>query len=130
MIGARQGKLNVSAEAARAMPAAPAVEELATARTQTRKDVLEVGRGGRRGPERSRVERPATESEQSQTEQAAPVLEATIADVLVRHPVTSEVKRRAQGQRRQPGAGQRTQRGTRRDMEYDDHPLVGLHPPV
>jgi hypothetical protein len=114
---ARQDELNVSAEAASAMPAAPAVEELATVRTQTRNDVLEVGRGGRGGPERSRVERPAAKREQSQTEQAAPDFEATIADVLVRHPVTGEVERRAQGQRRQPGAGQRTQRPTRRDME-------------
>ncbi len=109
--------MNVSAEAAGAMPAEPSVEELATVRTQTRKEVLEVWRGGGCGAERSRVERPATERQQSQTEQAAPDLETAIADVLVRHPVTGEVQRRAQGQRREPGAGQRTERRTRRDVE-------------
>ncbi len=109
--------MNVSAEAAGAMPAEPSVEELATVRTQTRKEVLEVWRGGGCGAERSRVERPATERQQSQTEHAAPDLETAIADVLVRHPVTGEVQRRAQGQRREPGAGQRTERRTRRDVE-------------
>jgi hypothetical protein len=48
------------------MPAARAVEQLAAARTQPRKDVLEIGRGGCGGPERGRIERPAPEREQSQ----------------------------------------------------------------
>jgi len=43
---ARQDELNVGAEATGAVPAAPAVEELAAVRTQPRKDVLEIGRGG------------------------------------------------------------------------------------
>ena len=80
------------------MPAAPAVEELAAVWTQPRQDVLEIGRGGRGGPERGWIERPAAEREQSQTEQAASDLEATVGDVLVRHPITGEMQRRTQRQ--------------------------------
>lgn len=103
------------------MPAAPAVEELAAVWTQPRQDVLEIGRGGRGGPERGWIERPAAEREQSQTEQAASDLEATVGDVLVRHPITGEMQRRTQRQCSEPRAGQRAQGSTRRDMERDDH---------
>jgi hypothetical protein len=118
---ARQDELIVRREATGAMPAAPAVKELAAVRTQPRKNVLEIGRGSRCGPKRGRIERPMAEREQRQTEEAAANLEATIGDVLVRHPITGQMQRRTEGEGGEPRACQRTQRSTRRDMERDDH---------
>jgi len=43
---AREDELNVRAQAAGAVPAPTTLEELAAVRTQPRKDVLEIGRGG------------------------------------------------------------------------------------
>jgi hypothetical protein len=118
---ARQDELNVGREATGAMPAAPAVKELAAVRAQPGKDVLEIGRGSRCGPNRGRIERPMTECEQRQTEEAAANLEATIGDVLMRHPITGQVQRRTEDKGGEPRACQRTQRSTRRDMKRDDH---------
>ena len=103
------------------MPSARAVKELAAVQTQPRNDVLEIGRarGGR--PERGRIERPAAEREQSQPNNAASDLEATIGDVVVRYPVTRQVQRRPQSQRSDPRAGQRSERTARRNMKRDDH---------
>ena len=115
-----QDELNVDAEASGAMPAAP-VEELAAVRTQLREDVFEVRRGGGAGSERGWVERATTEGEQRQTEEAAADLEATIGDVLVRHPITGQMQRRTEGEGSEPRACQRTQRSTGCDMERDDH---------
>jgi hypothetical protein len=118
---ARQDELNVRTEVTGAMPAVPAVKELAAVRTQPRKDVLEIGRGSRAGSERGRIERPTGQREQSKTEEAAADLEATIGDVLVRHPITGQMQRRTEGQGGEPRACQRTQPSTGRDMEGDDH---------
>ena len=118
---ARQDELNVRTEAAGTMPAAPAVKELAAVRTQPRKDVLEIGRGSRCGPKRGRIEQSTAEREQRQTEKAAANLEATIGDVLVRHPITGQMQRRTQAESGEPRARQRTQRSTGRDMNRDDH---------
>jgi hypothetical protein len=54
---ARQDKLNIRTEGSGAMPAAPAVKELAAVWTQLRKDVLKIGCGGRGRAERGWVER-------------------------------------------------------------------------
>lgn len=109
---ARQDELNVRREATGAMPAAPAVKELAAVRTQPGKDVLAIGRGSRCGPKRGRIERHMAECEQRQTEEAAANLEATIGDVLMRHPITGQVQRRTEGEGGEPRACQRTQRST------------------
>jgi len=107
---ARQHELNVRAQATGAVPAARAVEKLAPARTQPRTDVLEIGRGGRGGPERGGIERAAPAREQGHPDYAGSDLEATIGDVLVRHPIGSETEQRTEGQRGEPRAGQRTER--------------------
>jgi hypothetical protein len=65
-----QDELYVGTEPSGAMPAAP-VEELPAVWTQLREDVLEVRCGGRARPERGWIERPTTEREQPQREQAA-----------------------------------------------------------
>jgi len=118
---AREDELNARREATGAMPAAPAVKELAAVWTQPGKDVLEIGCGSRCGPKRGRIERPMAEREQRQTEEAALDLEATIGDVLVRHPITGQMQRRTEGEGGKPRACQRTQRSTGCDMERDDH---------
>src|SRR6266508_1804662 len=56
---AGEQELQVCREVSGAVPAAAAVEELATARAQEGEDVLEVGGGARRGTERRRIERAA-----------------------------------------------------------------------
>jgi hypothetical protein len=113
-------ELNVCAEAAGAMPAAP-VEELLAARTQPRDDVLEVGCGGGAGPERGWIERPPTKGEQHQCEQPASNLKRTLGEVLVRNSITGKMQRRPKGERGCPRSCQRTEQRTGRDMKRDDH---------
>src|SRR6478609_10772309 len=67
---ARQDKLNIRTEASGAMPAAPAMKELAAVRTQLRKDVLKIRCGGRGRAQRGWVERPTRERQQRKSEQA------------------------------------------------------------
>lgn len=123
---AGQEQLNVCTEASGAMPASAAVKELAAVRTQLRKDVLEIGCGGRAGAERGWVERPTREREQSKTEQAATDFEATVEDVLVGHAITGEMQRRTQCQGGKPRARERAQRRAGRDMKGHDHWRPGL----
>ena len=80
-------------------------KELAPVRAREAKEVLGVGDGRRDCSERRRVERPAGEREQSQPEQPAPDLEATIGDVPVRDPIAGEMQRRAESERSEPRAG-------------------------
>jgi hypothetical protein len=76
------------------------VEELAAARTQPRNEVLEVGRSGGGGAENDRIERSASAGEQTQAQQAAADLEASVGNVLVRDAIGNEVQRRAKQHRR------------------------------
>ena len=128
---ARQDKLNIRTEASGAMPAAPAMKELAAVRTQLRKDVLKIGCGGRGGAQRGWVERSTREREQRKSEQAASDFEATVDDVLVGHAITGEMEWRTQCQGGKPRASERAHRRTRRDMERHDHdcPVGGLARP-
>ena len=118
---AGQEELSVCAESTGAMPATPAVEELAAARTQPSKDVLEVGCRGRGRSECGGIERPAGDGEQSYRDYPAPDLKATVVDVLVWNPVTREMQWRTAGERNDPRVRQCTQRCTGGDMERDDH---------
>ena len=128
---ARQDKLNIRTEASGAMPAAPAMKELAAVRTQLRKDVLKIGCGGRGRAQRGWVERSTRQREQRKSEQAASDFEATVDDVLVGHAITGEMQWRTQRQSGKPRASERTHRRTRRDMERHDHdcPVGGLARP-
>jgi len=118
---AGQEELNVCAESTGAMPATPAVEELAAARTQPSKDVLEVGCRGRGRSECGGIERPAGDGEQSYRDYPAPDLKATVVDVLVWNSVTRKMQWRTAGERNDPRVRQCTQRCTGGDMERDDH---------
>lgn len=131
MIAPARTKLNIRTEASGAMPAAPAMKELAAVRTQLRKDVLKIGCGGRGRAQRGWIERSAREREQRKSEQAASDFEATVDDVLVGHAITGEMQWRTQCQGGKPRASERTHRRTRRDMERHDHdcPVGGLARP-
>jgi len=76
------------------MPATAPVEELPSARAQERENMLEV-RGGARGcAERRRIEGASPRREEEDASDAAADLEASGADVLVRHAVAREVENR------------------------------------
>jgi hypothetical protein len=128
---ARKDKLNIRTEPSGAMPAAPAMKELAAVRTQLRKHVLKIGCGGGGGAQRGWVERSTREREQRKSEQAASDFEATVDDVLVGHAITGEMEWRTQCQGGKPRANERAHRRTRRDMERHDHecPAGGLARP-
>ena len=76
------------------MPAAAAVKELLTAWTQRGEDMLEVGRRSRERPERHRVERPATHSQQPDTHDPARHLKRAAGDVLMRDTVGGQMQER------------------------------------
>jgi hypothetical protein len=80
------------------------VEELYSARAQEREDVLEIRGGARRGAQRRGIERASPRGEDQETREAAADLEATRAEVLVRHAVAREVKNRPEQERREPRA--------------------------
>ena len=103
------------------MPASATVEELSAARAHEGEDMLEVGCGARRGPERCWIERAAARGEEDKADETATDLEAARADVLVRQTVAREVEDRPQQERRgsRPAGG--TGRGARRHVKRDDH---------
>lgn len=90
----RAGKeeLEPRGERSRAMPAAPAVKELPTARPQRGDDVLEVGRGSRNRTEGRSIERTPPHSEKRNRGDPARHLEAAAGDVLVRNAVCGQVQ--------------------------------------
>jgi hypothetical protein len=78
------------------------VEELVSARTQEREDVLEIrGRAGRCA-ERRRIERSTPHGEEGETSQATADVEPTRADVLVRDAVADKMENRSREERREP----------------------------
>src|SRR5205809_732552 len=103
------------------MPAAAAVEELSSARTQEVKDVLEVRGGARGGAEPGRIERASPHGEEEEARDAAADLEATRADVLARHTVAREVKNRPEKECSESRSAGGTGRGSCRHVERDDH---------
>jgi hypothetical protein len=78
------------------------VEELVSARTQEREDVLEVRGRARRRAEGRRIEESTPHGEEGETGQAAADLEATRADVLVRDAVADKMEDRSREKRREP----------------------------
>jgi hypothetical protein len=98
-----------------------AVEELLSAQPEPGDDVLEVGHGGRRSSQHGGVEETSSGRPADRARRAAADLEASVGNVLVRHPVDGEVQRRAERESKRPRANQRTGRAAGRDMERDDH---------
>jgi hypothetical protein len=78
------------------------VEELVTARTQEREDVLEVRSRARRCAERRGIERSTPSGEEGKTRHAAADLEPTRADVLVRDAVAENMEDWSRDESREP----------------------------
>jgi hypothetical protein len=78
------------------------VEELVSARTEKREDVLEVRGGARRCAERRRIERSTPHGKQGETRHSAADLEPTRADVLVRDAVADNMEDRSREHGREP----------------------------
>jgi hypothetical protein len=79
-------------------------EELAPARARQRKDVLEIRRRSSERAADGRMERSAHGGEEQHTADARSDLEATVGDVLVRHPIACEVEQQPERQRAEPRA--------------------------
>jgi hypothetical protein len=81
-------------DAAAPVPAAQSVagEELATARPRQAKEVFEVRTRGRERAGDGGIERSAHGGKEQDPGDARADLEAAVGDVLVRHPITGEVK--------------------------------------
>ena len=78
------------------------MEELASPGAQERENVLEVGSRARRRAQRRRIERSASQGEESEARQAAADFEAARADVLVRDAVAGKMEDRPREERRKP----------------------------
>jgi hypothetical protein len=103
------------------MPAASAVKELLSAQSQPWREVLQVGHRRRRAPEHGWIEHAAPCREQPERDEPAADLEAPVGNVLVRHVVTGDMKRRAEDERERARADERAGGGAHCDMERDDH---------
>jgi len=99
------------------------VKELLSAWAQRREHVLEVRCRSRKRTEGGRIERAAPGGEKNDRPNSAPDLEAAAADVLVREPVSGKVQERPKQQRARTRTSKRASRGTRRNMQGNDHAL-------
>lgn len=97
------------------------MKELSSARTERRKDVLEIGGGARRSAERRWIEHASNPREQGKACNPARDLEATGADVLMRDAVSQEVEDRPDEDGEEPGPRGRAGRGAGRNVQRDDH---------
>jgi hypothetical protein len=84
-------ELSRGGEAAGTVPAAPAVEDLATERPERSNDVLEVGGGRGDGTDRRGIET-AIQREKQQACDTAGDLEPPARDVLMRHAIFQHVQ--------------------------------------
>jgi len=89
-----EDELDRRREAATAVPAVEAVagEELAPTGPREAKDVLEVRRRSGKRAANGRVERSPDRGEEQNSGDARADLEAAVWDVLMRHPIASEVE--------------------------------------
>ena len=78
------------------------VEEVVSARTEKRKDMLEIRGRARRCTERRGIERATPHGEEGETRHAAADLEPTRGDVLVRNAVADNMEDRSREHRREP----------------------------
>ena len=83
--------------------------------------MLDVRHGGRHGPERRRIQRPANEGESQHAGDAAADLESSRVDVLVRDAIAGSMEHETEHDRTQPGADQGPAGRTRGDVHGDDH---------
>jgi hypothetical protein len=104
--------------------AAAAMEDLLSAHTEPRNEVLEVGHR-RCGPaEHGGIERAARCGEQSERDEAAADLEASVGNVLVRDAITGDMERGAEEQCEPPRADDGSHRRARGDVQRNDHQRI------
>jgi hypothetical protein len=77
------------------------MEEVVSARTEKRKDVLKIRRRARRCAERRGIERSTPQGEEGEARQAAADLEPTRGDVLVRDAVADNMEDRSRDEGRE-----------------------------
>jgi hypothetical protein len=97
------------------------MEEFPSARAQDRKDVLEVGRGARRGAKCRRIEQASPRGKKEDARETAADLEPTRAEVLVREAVARDVERRPKKECREPRAAGGASSSTCRHVEGNYH---------
>ena len=107
-----------------AVSAAAAMEDLLATGTEPGHEMLEVGHRRRGSAEHGGVEGPAPRREQCERDEAAADFEAPVRDVLVRHPIAGDVQRRPEEQRERARANQGSHRGSRRNVQRDDHTYI------
>ena len=83
--------------------------------------MLEVRGGTRRSAKRRRVEWTSSRSEEKHAHYTTADLEATRAEVLVRHAIAREVDDRPKDERRDPRPARSAHCCTGGDVERDDH---------
>jgi len=93
-------ELQACREWTRAVPAV-VVKEFPPAQAQEGKDVLQVGRGARGGPECRRIERASPSGEEEDARQAATDLEPARVEVSVRNAVACQVENRPEEEGRE-----------------------------
>jgi hypothetical protein len=114
-------ELQVCREPPRAVPADAVVKELPSSRTQEREDMLKVRDGTRRPTKRRRIEWASPGSKEKHPRDTAADLEATRAEVPVRHAIAREVEYRPHEERRDTRTTRSAGGGPRGHMEGDDH---------
>lgn len=103
------------------MPASSAVEELVSAWTQKRYDVLEIGSGARGRSDSRGIQQSAPGRQQREAGHAAADFEAPRVDVLVRETIAGEVEDRAQNDCGKPRSSDRAGSRASGDMERNNH---------
>jgi hypothetical protein len=126
---ARKQELELRRELARAVPAAPAMKELPSARAQPREHVLEVRCRSRKRTEGGSIERATSSSEEGDGREPASDFEAAARDVLVRHAVCGKVERGSKQQRMPTRTGECAGRRTGRNMQRNDHSSMSTRSP-
>ncbi len=108
--------------AAAPVPAAQAVagKELATAWAREAKDVFEIRKRSCEGARHGGIEWSARRAEKQDAGDARTDLKSAVRDVLVRHPITREVKEQPERERSEPRIDERAAGRARRDVEGDD----------
>jgi len=107
-----------------AVAAAAAMKDLLPARTEPRKEVLEVGQRRRGAAEHCRIEGATPRREQPERDEAAADLEAPVGNILVRDAITCHVEGWAQEHREPTRADDGSHRRAGGDVQRNDHQRI------
>jgi len=104
--------------------AAAPMEDLFSAYSEPRHEVLEVGYRRRGGAEHGRIKKASPNGEKREGSKSAADLEAPVGNVLVRHAIAGDVQRRAEEQRERTRADNGSHRSACSHVHRDDHPPI------